>query len=361
MAVIKAVSAKSSIGAAIKYVTQKEKTDVKLMSGIGCSPETAKQEMEATKELWGKTGGRTYKSFVQSFHTDERMDPEQAHRIACALASGVKAWKGHEVLIVTHKDRGHIHTHFIVNTVNAEDGHKLQWSKKDLADMKALSDQLCRENGLTICEKGKTFHGEERENTTAYNKDTYQLLKKAEKEEAPSYVQEIALAVMDARETATNREDFKKKLADKGIDVTWSDTRAHITFVDVARELAGEKKCKVRGKKMESYYNIDFSKEGLEHEFAVNARGQKEREGTGGTGRPDSGSGERKLDAVIQSGRDVRDHTIHVVGDAIAKSSATDAEIDHREAARRDASDEQQREGEAAESRKRVASDRTDR
>ena len=38
-----------------------------------------------------------------------------------------KAWKGHEVLIATHIDKGHIHTHFIVNSVNYENGHKLQW------------------------------------------------------------------------------------------------------------------------------------------------------------------------------------------------------------------------------------------
>nr|HEF1072677.1 relaxase/mobilization nuclease domain-containing protein [Campylobacter jejuni] len=42
-------------------------------------------------------------------------------------AEHTKAWKGHEVLIATHIDKGHIHTHFIVNSVNYENGHKLQW------------------------------------------------------------------------------------------------------------------------------------------------------------------------------------------------------------------------------------------
>ena len=61
MAVIKAVSSKAGIGHAIDYVTKKEKTEEKLVSGLHCEPETVKEEMQATKELWGKTDGRTYK------------------------------------------------------------------------------------------------------------------------------------------------------------------------------------------------------------------------------------------------------------------------------------------------------------
>lgn len=55
------------------------------------------------------------------------LTPEQAHKNAVELAEHTKAWKGHEVLIATHIDKGHIHTHFIVNSVNYENGHKLQW------------------------------------------------------------------------------------------------------------------------------------------------------------------------------------------------------------------------------------------
>ena len=38
---------------AIDYVTKKEKTEEKLVSGLHCEPETVKEEMQATKELWG--------------------------------------------------------------------------------------------------------------------------------------------------------------------------------------------------------------------------------------------------------------------------------------------------------------------
>ena len=105
MAVIKAVSSKAGIGHAIDYVTKKEKTEEKLVSGLHCEPETVKEEMQATKELWGKTDGRTYKHYVQSYHEDEEITPEQAHKNAVELAEHTKAWKGHEVLIATHIDK----------------------------------------------------------------------------------------------------------------------------------------------------------------------------------------------------------------------------------------------------------------
>ena len=73
MAVIKAVSSKAGIGQALDYVTKEEKTEDKLVSGLHCEPDTVKDEMQATKELWGKTGGRTYKHFVHSYHEDEHI------------------------------------------------------------------------------------------------------------------------------------------------------------------------------------------------------------------------------------------------------------------------------------------------
>ena len=229
MAVIKAVSSKAGIGHAIDYVTKKEKTEEKLVSGLHCEPETVKEEMQATKELWGKTDGRTYKHYVQSYHEDEKITPEQAHKNAVELAEHTKAWKGHEVLIATHIDKGHIHTHFIVNSVNYEDGHKLQWSKHDLKDLKERCNEQSREQGLHVPEKGKTFAGEVREETVAWSKDTYQLLKQAEQGKVKSYVQDIALAVLDCKETATSRETFIRMMNERGYGVDWQDSHKYIT------------------------------------------------------------------------------------------------------------------------------------
>jgi hypothetical protein len=179
------------------------------------------------------------------------------------FAKGTEAWKGHEVLIATHIDRGHIHTHFIVNSVNFEDGHKLQWSKADLQNLKDRCNEQSREQGLHVPEKGKTFAGEVREETVAWSKDTYQLLKQAEQGKVKSYVQDIALAVLDCKETATSRETFIRLMNERGYGVDWQDSHKYITYTDLAREQAGEKACKIRDNKLEKYYNMDFGKESI--------------------------------------------------------------------------------------------------
>ena len=308
MAVIKAVSSKAGIGQALDYVTKEEKTEEKLVSGLHCEPETAKDEMQATKELWGKTGGRTYKHFVQSYHADEQITPEQAHRNAVELAEHTPAWEGFEVLIATHKDRKHIHTHFIVNSVNYEDGHKLQWSSADLRELKERCNAQSREQGLHVPEKGKTFEGEDREETVAWKKDTYQLLKQAEQGKVKSYVQEIALAVLDCKETADNREQFIEQMEERGYRVDWQDNHKYITFTDLAREAAGEKACKIRNNKLSKYYNMDFGKEELERGFEVHSRSKEDTERAReqlrqsahkGADEPDRGAAGADIEAVL--------------------------------------------------------------
>lgn len=349
MAVIKAVSSKAGIGQALDYVTKEEKTEEKLVSGLHCEADTVKDEMQATKELWGKTGGRTYKHFVQSYHEDEHITPEQAHKNAIELAKNTEAWKGHEVLIATHIDRGHIHSHFIVNSVNYEDGHKLQWSNQDLKDLKERCNEQSREQGLHVPEKGKTFSGEEREETVAWNKDTYNILKQAEQGKVKSYVQDIALAVLDCKETATSRQDFIERMEQRGYKTDWQDNHKYITWTDLARENAGEKACKIRDNKLQKYYNMDFGKEELERGFEVNARSkqtelaraeaeQRAREQlartaipeNNGTGTPNIGAFLNQLNADERASEEKRDDKISQRADRDISRERQRAEAERR-------------------------------
>ena len=77
---------------------------------------------------------------------------------------------------------------------------------------------------MHVPEKGKTFAGEVREETVAWSKDTYQLLKQAEQGKVKSYVQDIALAVLDCKETATSRETFIRLMNERGYGVDWQDS-----------------------------------------------------------------------------------------------------------------------------------------
>ena len=250
MAVIKAVNSKAPIGTVIDYVEKKEKTDMMLMSGKDVSPETAKDEMQLTKELYGKTGGRTYKHFIQSFAPGEDITPQQAHEIACEFANRCDLLKDYEVLIVTHQDREHVHTHFVVNSVSMKDGHKFQMSAKDLQDMKDLSDSICRDHELSITEKGKTFEGQKRTEITAWNKEKYRLLTGEDKKVKP-YVRTIGQAVKESADVASTKEEFIRILTEKDIKTDWQDSHKHITFTDQDGN-------KVRYKNVSQTFNLPF-------------------------------------------------------------------------------------------------------
>ena len=265
MAVIKAVSSHAPISVAIDYVEKREKTEARLLSGIGVSPETAKDEMESTKELYGKTGGRTYKHFVQSFAPGEGITPDEAHKVANEFAEKCEVFKGFEVLVATHQDREHVHTHFIVNSVSYEDGHKFQMSSHDLQDMKDLSDSICREHGLSICEKGKTFDGQERTGIVAWTKEKYQYLQKViEEKTTKAYVRNTADAVKESMQLAKSKEEFISALKEKGYEVDWQDKHKHITFTDPEGH-------KVRDTNLNKTFNLGIGKGELEQRFEENS------------------------------------------------------------------------------------------
>ena len=231
MAIVEAVNSRASIGRAITYVTKEEKTESNIITGKDCDPFHPLDDMNATKKLYGKVGKREYKHFVQSFHRDEKITPELAHKIACELAQ--KEFKGYEVLIATHIDKGHLHSHLIVNSVNFENGRKFNEPKKWLDKLKAQSDEICKSYNLTITQKGKTFEGTNREDMTAHSKDKYNLLENASKGRVKSYVFDTALTVMDCKENAINKEDFIKRMESHGYKTTWEDGKKHITFENI--------------------------------------------------------------------------------------------------------------------------------
>lgn len=318
MAVIKAVSSKASLNTAIKYVSQDEKTEEYLKSGINCSPDTALVEMEVTKLAWNKTKGRQYIHVVQSFAPEETT-PEQAHKIGVELAEQFPLWKDFQVLVVTHKDRDHIHNHFVVNSVSLMDGHKYQQSKQDLENIKSLSDDLCNKYNLSVIRRPRRQIEEEKnkndvvfsprtaKNVVAYSKDTYKILKAAETENTASYVHDIAVAIVEAKMTATSQDDFIKQMESRGIAVDWQENHKYITFTDLERQENGEKKCKIRNSTLIKYYNLDFSKEGLENEFARNrgkAEGQEEDRRTGNEAeRSNPGIGNLQTQLEAQNSR----------------------------------------------------------
>ncbi|MBQ6851173.1 MAG: relaxase/mobilization nuclease domain-containing protein [Oscillospiraceae bacterium] len=143
------VMAMHAVKNVMEYTANDIKTEQrKYVTGINCSEETAASEFMNTKILWNKTSGRQCYHGYQSFAQDE-VTAEIAHEIGVKLAE--RLWGDRfEVLVATHLNTGHYHSHFVINSVSFADGYKFYNSPEDYKKMKQISDELCREYGLSV-------------------------------------------------------------------------------------------------------------------------------------------------------------------------------------------------------------------
>jgi len=116
------------------------------VSGWNCMPDTAREEMQMTKRQFGKEDGILAFHGYQSFKPGE-VTPEIAHEIGMKLAQ--ELWPDHQVIVATHLDKAHIHSHFVVNSVSLY-GRKFNACKASYRQMREASDRLCREYGLSV-------------------------------------------------------------------------------------------------------------------------------------------------------------------------------------------------------------------
>lgn len=282
MAILKIVNRRngkrkrSHLAGVIKYVLKTEKTEEKLIYGQNLEPERAYQMMMETKDLFNKRKGMDYFHFVLSYPPNEKITPEQALEQAKELLERTKKFRGYETLVAVHRDKKHIHVHFIVNSVNFVDGRKFHLSRKELEALKQLQNQINIEKGFSAAPgKYEDMNGEERTETVSNNKDTYQLLKRAESGEVKSYVQTCAISVLTQAARASSKEEFIQLMDQDGFETIWDDNKKHITFIDKERAAAGEQKCKIRLSKLADYYaefkNLN-TKEDLINGFDENRR-----------------------------------------------------------------------------------------
>ena len=252
----------------IEYVLRQDKTSELLtyITGPYCHNEVNYDLVYRTfleeKKMWNKDTGRMYAHNIISWHKDEQITPEQAFEFGKEFAEN---WfSGFQTLVAVHKDKDHIHCHLVTNSVSYEDGRKLHNTRKDLERMKQLTNQMCRERGLTVAEKGKHFDGSqiEKGEVIAWSKDKYNLFRQQVKD---SFVADCAMAVLKALENCISKEKFIEKMKQFGWNVNWTEKRKHITFQNQEGK-------KVRDSNLFKTFHLDISKEGLENEFNGNRK-----------------------------------------------------------------------------------------
>ena len=204
----------------MRYVSQLSKTlwdGQQLVSGIGCQPETAFDEFLSTKLLHHKDGGVMFYHMVQSFPKGADVDPRTAHEAARKLAG---YFEGCEVLVCTHVDREHIHSHCIINSVNFETGRKVHMADEQIQELRIRNDEICEKLGLP-----KFQRDEQRQSHGMSNAEYYTAVK------GESWKFELMRVIDDCMRYAGNREEFLALLRAEGYDATWTDSRKNITYI----------------------------------------------------------------------------------------------------------------------------------
>ncbi len=236
-----------------EIANESERVMEQYVSGVNCTPTTARSEMMAVKKRYGKDEGIMAFHGYQSFAPGE-CTPAMAHEIGVKLAE--ELWGSRfQVLVATHLDKAHhLHNHFVVNSVSFADGKRYHRTNQDYRDMRSASDRLCREYGLSVIahpEKGKSRHYAEWK-AEQEGKPTYHSMVKADVDEVVlksrtekqffHYLKEMGYSIKFGKDITVcphDRERGLKLARNFGEDYTLESIRRRILTQETAKEYSG--------------------------------------------------------------------------------------------------------------------------
>lgn len=231
------------------YIMQEKKTaweDVPLVSGINCQPQSVYDDFLNTKLLYHKDGSVMFYHMVQSFPKGAAVDPRQAHEAARRLA---EYFDGCEVLVCTHVDREHIHSHCVINSVNFETGKKLHMAKEQIQELMRRNDAICQELGLPV------FDAPTQQARGMSGAEYHTALK------GQSWKLRLMNTIDECMKYAADKDAFVSLMASEGYQVRWENTRKYITYTT-----PDGMKC--RDNKL---HEEKYCKEAMEREFRIRA------------------------------------------------------------------------------------------
>ena len=232
------------------YVMQEKKSAWEgepLVSGINCQPQSVYDDFLNTKLLYHKDGGVMFYHMVQSFPKGAAADPRQAHEAARRLA---EYFEGCEVLVCTHVDREHIHSHCVINSVNFETGKKLHMAKEQLQELMRRNDIICQEMGLPV------FDAPTQQSRGMSGAEYHTALK------GQSWKLRLMNTIDECMKYAADRDAFVSLMASEGYAVRWESSRKYITYTT-----PDSMRC--RDNKL---HEEKYCKEAMEHEFRIRAK-----------------------------------------------------------------------------------------
>ena len=243
---------RGALAGVLWYTQQEEKTlweGQRLVSGWNCIAQSALSEMQLTKERYRKTDGRQYYHFVQSFGEQDGLTPQELHAMGLELAQ--REFPDFEVLVATHIDTDHLHSHLIVNSVSFRDGRKLHQSAADLQSHRLANDEICIAHGLDILPPPEKQVKQKRMSSREY--------RSAAKGESWKF--RLMNTIDQCMRYAETREDFISLMESEGYQVRWADSRKNITYTTPTGM-----KCRD-----DRLHEEKYTKEVMEHEFRIRA------------------------------------------------------------------------------------------
>ena len=160
----KAIKAHQYVSDSIAYILSPENHngDEKCFQStcLNCANDSVEglvQQFYVVRMAYNKNDNILSHHYVQSFSPNEKVTPEIAHQIGVELAE--KVAPGFQVIVSTHVDKDHLHNHIIINSVSMETGLKWKGNGDTLKAMRAESDKLCKQHGLTVIQKQSGLRG----------------------------------------------------------------------------------------------------------------------------------------------------------------------------------------------------------
>ena len=231
------------------YVMQEKKTAWEggpLVGGINCQPQSVYDDFLNTKLLYHKDGGVMFYHMVQSFPKGEMIDPRQAHEAARRLA---EYFDGCEVLVCTHVDREHIHSHCVINSVNFETGKKLHMAKEQIQELMRRNDMICQEMGLPV------FDAPTQQARGMSGAEYHTALK------GQSWKLRLMNTIDACMKYAADKDAFVSLMESEGYAVRWERGRKYITYTTPDGMRCRDNKL----------HEEKYCKEAMEHEFRIRA------------------------------------------------------------------------------------------
>ena len=242
------------MSAVMKYTKRKEKVeweDKQLVTGINCRPDTVYEDFLRTKQLYHKEGGVLFYHMVQSFPKGADVDPKTAHAAAVELA---EYFKNHEVLVCTHTDREHVHSHFIINSVNFETGKKLHMADQQIQELRQRNDIVCEQFRLPVFEPQQEWKNVPKRKPKPMTIGEYHVAAKGQ-----SWKFRLMATIDECMEYAKTRDEFITLMRSEGYDVKWTDTRKYITYTTPDGDRCRDNKL----------HEEKYLKENMEYEFKI--------------------------------------------------------------------------------------------